>query len=125
MLSKSKVVTFVATSEPESAKNFYEQTLGLRLINDDAFAIVFDANGVMLRVQKVEAHTPANHTVLGWDVTDIYTEVKELMSRGVRCERYEWLEQDESGVWTAPSGAKIAWFKDPDGNVLSLTQFKE
>ncbi|MGB9178444.1 MAG: VOC family protein [Pyrinomonadaceae bacterium] len=124
MLSKSKVVTFVATSKPESAKDFYEQTLGLRLINDDAFAIVFDANGVMLRVQKVEAHTPANHTVLGWDVTDIYTEVEELMGKGVRCERYEWLEQDESGVWTAPSGAKIAWFKDPDGNVLSLTQFK-
>ena len=125
VLSNSKVVTFVATSKPDSAKDFYEQTLGLRLIADDAFALVFDANGVMLRVQKVEVHTPASHTVLGWDVRDIYTEVKELMRRGVRFEQYEWLEQDEFGVWTAPSRAQIAWLKDPDGNVLSLTQFKE
>jgi predicted enzyme related to lactoylglutathione lyase len=125
MLSKSKIVTFIATRNPESAKDFYEQTLGLTLITDDAFAIVFDANGVMLRAQKVQEYTPANHTVLGWDVIDIQTEVKELIRRGVKCERYEWLEQDELGVWRAPSGAKIAWFKDPDGNVLSLTQFKE
>lgn len=123
MLSRAKLVTFVATSKPDSAQDFYEQTLGLQLITNDNFALVFDANGVMLRVQKVQAHTPANHTALGWDVGDIRTEMKELMRKGVSCERYEWLEQDELGVWTAPSGAKIAWFKDPDGNVLSLTQF--
>src|SRR2546423_13170817 len=123
MFSNAKIVTFVATSKPERAQDFYAQTLGLRLIADDAFALVFDVNGVMLRVQKVEAHTPANHTVLGWDVSDIQATVKELMTRGVRCERYAWLEQDELGIWTAPSAAKIAWFKDPDGNVLSLTQF--
>ena len=125
MLSKSKIVAFVATKKPESAKDFYEQTLGLRLIADDDFAIVFDANGVMLRVQKVQEHTPANHTVLGWEVSDIQAKVKELMRRDVRCERYAWMEQDELGIWRAPSGARIAWFKDPDGNVLSLTQFKE
>ena len=123
MLNNSNVVAFVATSKPESAKSFYEQTLGLRLILDDAFAIVFDANGVMLRVQKVQEHIPPPYTVLGWDVADIDASVKELSAKGVRCEWYEWLEQDESGVWTAPSGAKIAWFKDPDGNTLSLTQF--
>ena len=123
MLNNSNVVAFVATSRPESAKSFYEQTLGLRLVSDDAFAIVFDANGVMLRIQKVQGHTPPPYTVLGWDVTDIQASVNELSSRGVRCERYEWLGQDESGVWDAPSGAKIAWFKDPDGNTLSLTQF--
>ncbi len=123
MLSSAKIVAFVATSKPDSAQDFYEQTLGLKLISNDNFALVFDANGVMLRVQKVQAHTPANHTALGWDVADIQTEMKELMRKGVSCERYEWLEQDELGVWTAPSGAKIAWFKDPDGNVLSLTQF--
>ncbi len=125
MLNKSKVVTFVATSRPESAKIFYEKTLGLRLLADDDFAIVFDANGVMLRIQKIEKHTPPNYTVLGWDVADIYESVKILLSKGVNCERYAWLEQDETGIWTAPSRAKIAWFKDPDGNVLSLTQFKE
>jgi hypothetical protein len=91
---------------------------------DDAFAIVFDANGVMLRVQKVQEHTPPPYTVLGWDVADIHACVKELAGRGVSCERYEWLEQDESGVWASPSGASIAWFKDPDGNTLSLTQFR-
>ena len=123
MLSQSKIVAFVATSKPDSAKSFYEQTLGFRLTGDDPFAVVFDANGVMLRVQKVQAHTPPNHTVLGWDVADIRAEIKELTERGVKFERYEGLEQDGSGVWTSPSGAKIAWFKDPDGNVLSLTQF--
>ena len=125
MLSQSKIVAFVATSKPESAKSFYEQTLGLRLIADDPFAIVFDANGITLRVQKVQAHTPPGYTVLGWDVADIHSEIKELTEREVRFERYEGLEQDESGVWTSPSGAKVAWFKDPDGNVLSLTQFGE
>ena len=123
MLNQSKVVAFVATSRPDEAKSFYQETLGLRLLTEDAFAIVFDANGVMLRVQKVQEHTPPPYTVLGWDVSDTHASVKELSSRGVECERYEWLEQDESGVWTAPSGAKIAWFKDPDGNTLSLTQF--
>jgi predicted enzyme related to lactoylglutathione lyase len=124
MLDKSNVVTFVATSRPESAKTFYEQTLGLALVLEDAFAIVFDANGVMLRIQKVQEHTPQSYTVRGWDVADNQASVRELLSKGVRCEGYEWLEQDELGVWTAPSGAKIAWFKDPDGNTLSLTQFQ-
>ena len=125
MLNKSKIVTFVATSKPESAKSFYERTLGLPLITDDLFAFVFDANGITLRVQKVQAHTPPNHTVLGWDVADLRAEINDLTKRGVSFERYEQLDQDESGVWTAPSGAKIAWFKDPDGNVLSLTQSGE
>lgn len=123
MLNQSKLVTFVATQQPERAREFYEQTLGLRLVKDDAFAIVFDANGIMLRVQKVQEHTPPHYTVLGWDVGDIHAEIRALSARGVSCERYAWLEQDEAGVWTAPSGAKLAWFKDPDGNTLSLTQF--
>src|SRR5919107_2461696 len=122
MLSGSNVVAFVATSKPDEAKSFYEETLGLRLLTDDAFAIVFDANRIMLRVQKVQDHIPPPYTVLGWDVADIHASVNELSGKGVRCERYQWLGQDESGVWTSPSGAQIAWFKDPDGNTLSLTQ---
>src|SRR3954462_3679609 len=113
MLHSSTVVAFVATSRPDAAPKFSAETLGLRLLTDDAFALVFDANGVMLRVQKVQENTPPPYTVLGWDVADIDASVKELSGRGVICERYEWLEQDESGVWTAPSRAKIAWFKDP------------
>lgn len=124
MLNNSNVVAFVATSRPAEAKSFYGETLGLRLLTDDAYAVAFDANGVMLRVQKVQEHTPPPYTVLGWDVADIHASVKELSNRGVSCERYEWLGQDESGVWTSPSGAQIAWFKDPDGNTLSLTQFR-
>jgi predicted enzyme related to lactoylglutathione lyase len=102
---------------------FYASTLGLTLISDDPFAIVFDANGTMLRVQKVQSLVPAQHTVLGWEVPDIQAETEKLTKRGVRFERYSGLPQDESGIWTTPSGAKVAWFKDPDGNILSLTQF--
>ena len=124
MLNNSNVVAFVATSRPDEAKSFYGETLGLRFLTDDAFAIVFEAHGVMLRVQKVQGHTPPPYTVLGWDVADIHASIEELSGRGVTCERYEWLAQDESGVWSSPSGAHIAWFKDPDGNTLSLTQFQ-
>ncbi|MEP7342703.1 MAG: VOC family protein [Acidobacteriota bacterium] len=116
-------MTFVATKSPDSARDFYEKALALQFISDTPFALVFDLNGTMLRVQKVQEHTPANHTVLGWEVADIVAEIKDLTERGVHFERYEWMEQDEIGVWLAPGGAKIAWFKDPDGNVLSLTQY--
>lgn len=119
----SKVICFVATQNPASAREFYSNMLGLTLISDDSFAIVFDANGTMLRVQKVEKLDPAKHTVLGWEVADIQAKVAELAKKGVRFERYEGLPQDESAVWTTPSGARVAWFKDPDGNTLSLTEF--
>ncbi len=123
MLNTSKVIGFVATQNSASARKFYEGALGLALISDDPFALVFDTNGTMLRVQKVHELVPAKHTVFGWAVHDIRAEIKELTKRGVRFERFEGLQQDESGVWTAPSGAKVAWFRDPDGNTLSLTQF--
>jgi predicted enzyme related to lactoylglutathione lyase len=123
MISDSKIVAFVATKDAASAKTFYENVLGLRLVSDDSFALVFDANGTMLRVQKVKELNPAPYTALGWDVTDIDAEVEELVKRGVVFNRYEWLPQDDRGIWTAPGGARIAWFKDPDGNTLSLTQF--
>lgn len=122
-MNKSKVISFVATQNPASALKFYAGTLGLTLVSDDPFAMVFDTNGTMLRVQKVHKLLPAKHTVLGWEVPDIRAKIKELTKRGVRFERYAGLAQDESGVWTTPSGAKVAWFKDPDGNTLSLTQF--
>jgi len=122
-MSISKIICFVATQNPPSAREFYETTLGLKFISDDPFATVFDANGIMLRVQKVQESHPAKHTILGWDVPDIAARMRELMRKGVCFERYPGLPQDELGAWTAPSGAKVAWFKDPDGNTLSLTQF--
>ena len=120
----SKIISFVATQNPASARKFYEQTLGLTLVSDDPFALVFDAPGAMLRVQKVKELRPARHTVLGWEVNDIRAEIAELTKKGFRFERFEGLTQNELGIWTSPSGAKVAWFNDPDGNTLSLTQFR-
>lgn len=120
----SKLIGFVATQIPARAREFYAETLGLRLVSDDPFALLFESNGTMLRVQKVQEVVPAKYTVLGWGVPDIVAKVHELTKRGVRFERYEGLSQDDLSIWTSPSGAKVAWFKDPDGNILSLTQFK-
>ena len=123
MLNTSKIISFVATKNPALAREFYERTLGLSLVSDDPFALVFNVNGTMLRVAKVQELTPAKHAVLGWDVRNIRAEIKQLTERGVRFERYAGLSQDEQGIWTSPAGGKIAWFKDGDGNTLSLTQF--
>jgi catechol 2,3-dioxygenase-like lactoylglutathione lyase family enzyme len=123
MIDSSKIIAFVATRHPDRARSFYQDVLGLRLVGDDPFALVFDANGTMLRVQKVEALDPARYTALGWEVPDIAAAVDDLIGKGVEFARYEGLGQDSRGIWTAPSGARIAWFQDPDGNTLSLTQF--
>ena len=123
MLNKATLVCFAATKDAQAAKSFYSDLLVLRLVEDSPFALVFNANGTMLRIQKVQEHTPAKHTSLGWEVGDIRSEMTELIRKGIRFERYERLPQDDLGVWTSPSGALVAWFLDPDGNGLSLTQF--
>jgi catechol 2,3-dioxygenase-like lactoylglutathione lyase family enzyme len=123
LLNRSRLMAFVATAKPDEARRFYREVLGLTLTEEGPFALVFDAHGTMLRVQKVEACTPHAHTALGWHVDDIRGTIRSLEQRGVHFERYAGMPQDESGVWTTPDGASVAWFKDPDGNVLSLTQF--
>ena len=123
MLNAADLIAFVGTARPEAAIAFYRDTLGLALVADEPFALVFDVRGVMLRVTKVDAVQPAPYTVLGWRVADIRAAAGELGARGVAFERYPGMPQDELGIWTSPSGARIAWFRDPDGNVLSLTQF--
>jgi catechol 2,3-dioxygenase-like lactoylglutathione lyase family enzyme len=123
MLNSSEVIAFVATTNAEKARAFYEGKLGLTLVEDNPFALVFDAHGVMLRIQKVQSLTPAAHTTLGWNVSDIRGTIAALVQKGVVFERYGRLSQDPAGIWVSPSGAQVAWFKDPDGNVLSLTQF--
>jgi catechol 2,3-dioxygenase-like lactoylglutathione lyase family enzyme len=122
MLNEGKVVAFVATKRADRARTFYEGVLGLRVVSDDDFALVLDANGTTVRVTKVEEPVIAPHTVLGWEVADITASVRILKERGVSFERYSSLEQDSLGIWAAPGGARVAWFKDPDGNVLSVTQ---
>lgn len=122
MLGKATLVALVATTEPERAKAFYGDVLGLRLIADEPYALVYDAAGTTLRVQKAPPFTPLPHAALGWKVEDIAGTVAALQQHGVRFERYPGMQQDAAGIWSSPSGAKVAWFKDPDGNLLSLTQ---
>jgi catechol 2,3-dioxygenase-like lactoylglutathione lyase family enzyme len=123
-LGASRIVGFAATTNVDRARAFYGDTLGLRLVSEDPFALVFDAGGNMLRVTPVREIARAPYTVLGWEVTDIAAKVAELAGAGVKFERYSFLtDQDADGIWTAPGGAaRVAWFKDPDENLLSLSQ---
>lgn len=125
ILGASKLVAFVPTADLVKARVFYEGVLGLRLVEDEKpFALVFDANGIMLRVTPVGEHHAAPFTVLGWDVEAIESTVVRLTAAGVQFLRYPGLNDgDPRGIWTTPSGARVAWFHDPDGNVLSVTQF--
>ena len=122
MLSSLNIVAFVPTRDSEKARAFYVDVLGLRFVKDDGFAMVLDANGIMIRVAKAPEFKPAQFTILGWQVADIEKEVKELRQKGVHFEVFGFFKQDELGIWTAPTGDKVAWFKDPDGNVLSVSQ---
>ena len=122
MAKLESMVGFVITTKPEEAKTFYRDKLGFNFLRDDGFALVFDAHGAMLRVGKMQQFTPAQNTVLGWEVPDITEAVKDLASAGVTFERYEFMKPDANGIVTFPTGDKVAWFKDPDGNVLSLGQ---
>jgi len=123
MLKARPIVAFVATTNPKRAKLFYAKTLELRLVSEDGFALTFDAGGTMLRVAIVQTLQPAGYTVLGWIVPDIAKAVRGLMKRGVVFQRYEgMMQQDDLGIWSSPSGARVAWFTDPDSNTLSLTE---
>ena len=122
MLRSAAVTAFLATVDPGRARAFYRDTLGLPLVSEDDFALVFDTHGAPLRVQKVANLTPQPFTALGWQVSSIGQVVRQLRQRGVMFERYPFLEQDDDGVWLAPSGTRVAWFKDPDGNILSISQ---
>jgi predicted enzyme related to lactoylglutathione lyase len=124
MLAHCDIIAFIATAQPEQAKMFYGEVLGLRLMEDTPFALVFDANGTMLRIQKVETLTKAGYTALGWQVGDIQEAGEMLLKRGIHFDRYPGLPQDEQGIWTTPEGNKIAWFTDPEGNTLSLTEIR-
>ena len=122
-LARQKLVAFAATSSAAKARRFYRDTLGLKLVDDNQFALVFDAKGTMLRVQLVDEVKAPSYTVLGWEVADIAATIKALKKKRVKFNRYPGMGQDALGIWTSPSGARVAWFKDPDGNTLSLTEF--
>jgi catechol 2,3-dioxygenase-like lactoylglutathione lyase family enzyme len=116
-------ILFLATSNAKRAREFYETTLGLTFVADEFPALVFNIGKLMLRIQKVERVRKAPYTALGWDVKNIRKTVRKLRDSGVEFQRYAGMNQDEDGIWTSPSGGLVAWFHDPDGNILSLTQF--
>ena len=123
-LSAAKPMTFIVTADRARAKGFYGDTLGFALVHEDEIACVFDLNGTALRVSAVEGFEAQQHTVLGWDVGDIAATVRILRAKGVAFTVYDGFGQDDLGIWRPPGGgARIAWFTDPDGNVLSLAQF--
>lgn len=125
-LGQYNVVAFVTIVDVARAKEFYRDTLGLRLVSEEPpFALVFDANGIMLRLGMGKERPQVPGTVLGWQVPDASAAVKDLKQAGVQFERYDFLQQDADGIWTSPSGARVAWFKDPDGNVLSISEHPE
>jgi len=123
MLAGATLVAFGATTRATDATAFYTRVLGLTLRYEDDFAVSLDSDGVELRLQKVERFAPQPFTTLGWQVPSLAPVVERLRQHGVALERYPWLAQDESGVWQAPSGARVAWFKDPDGNLLSVAEY--
>jgi catechol 2,3-dioxygenase-like lactoylglutathione lyase family enzyme len=123
MLGNTPIIGFIPTLDFDKARAFYVDKLGLRFVENDGFAMVLDANGTMIRVAKVQPDfEPAQFTILGWEVSEIENAVSGLTEKGVVFERYGFFEQDPLGIWAAPGGAKVAWFKDPDGNVLSVSQ---
>jgi predicted enzyme related to lactoylglutathione lyase len=125
MLGSADLIAFVPTRDPGKAQKFYEETLGLEFISADPFALVFNAHGTTLRianVSEVKGFKPAPFTIVGWQVTNVSDTVGDLVKKGVRFERFPGMDQDGQGVWQSPSGARVAWFKDPEGNILSITQ---
>ena len=122
MLNTSRLVCFVATTDADRARAFYRDALGLALIEDGGYALVFGANGTQLRVQRVEAVAPHPYTALGWEVDDVTASVRALAARGVAMARFPGLPLDADGIWDTPDGSRVAWFHDPDGNTLSISQ---
>jgi catechol 2,3-dioxygenase-like lactoylglutathione lyase family enzyme len=126
MLGSTDIVAFIPIRDSDKARAFYEGVLGLRFVKDDGFAMVLEANGIVIRAAKVgKDFTPAQFTILGWQVPDIESMVRALQAKGVHFEIFGFFKQDELGIWTAPTGDKVAWFKDPDGNILSVSQHVE
>jgi len=125
-LAHFPIVAFINIRDPERAKPFYRDVLGLPLMGEELpYSLIFNANGTMLRLAIDPEAKPIRGTILCWRVTRIEDTMQQLMHAGVIFERWDFIPQDEMGIWTTPTGAKVAWFKDPDGNLLSVSQMPE
>ena len=122
VLHPAEMVGFAVTTDGARCRAFYEQKLGFRVTSEDRLAVVFDADGRMLRVQKQKPHEPRPYTVLGWNVSDLEATLARMEAVGVTCERFPGVPQNERGIMDFPDGTRLAWFKDPDGNILSVAQ---
>ena len=122
MLTQGKIIGFVLTKDYDQARAFYEGKLGLEFVSLDQYAMVMKAGGHMIRIAKVPNFTPLQGTILGWEVEKIDAVAAWLRDRGVIVEKYPFVQDRELGIWTTPNGDKVAWFKDPDGNILSISQ---
>ncbi len=123
MLAQEKLVAFLGTSNADAARAFYEGVLGLTFVADHEYLVIFDSGAARLMLQKTDAVTPPHGTALGWHVKDLATSMRDLARRGVAFERFDGMDQDEMGVWRPEGPATgVCWFKDPDGNLLSLSQ---
>ena len=118
-------VSFIATARPDETQAFFSDVLGLKLIERSPFALVYSDSGHVLRIQIVQDLRPASYTVHGWQIANIVEEVVGLVAKDVQFQFFDHLPQDAHGIWTTPDGHKIAWFTDPCGNILSLTQYAE
>lgn len=122
LLGSAKIIGFLITKDYEKARAFFEGILGLRFVSHDEYALVFRAGENIVRIVKVPSFTPVTSTALGWEVRNIEAVVASLKERGVSFENYPFIQDRELGIWTTPNGDKVAWFKDPDGNVLSVSE---
>jgi catechol 2,3-dioxygenase-like lactoylglutathione lyase family enzyme len=113
---------FIPTRDFSRARAFYVGLLDLTLVNEDNFALEVASGSTHIRITRVEAFTPFPFTLLGWRVEEIVSTVRDLTAKGIHFERYSFLQQDEDAIWAAPGGTKVAWFRDPEGNILSLSQ---
>lgn len=122
MLDSAKMVGFIPTTDYDKARAFYEGKLGFQFVSLDQYALVVSVGGHRIRIAKVPDFTPLQGTILGWEVADITSAATWLRDRGVPTEKYPFVQDRELGIWTTPNGDKVAWFKDPDGNILSIGQ---
>lgn len=122
MLASGRLVGFVPTKDYDKARAFYEGKLGFEFVSLDQFALTVRVGGHKIRISKVQNFTPLQGTILGWEVENIGAVVAWLRDRGVLTEKFPFVQDRDLGIWSTPTGDKVAWFKDPDGNILSVGQ---